>query len=179
MLYLYTDGGLDHRLTYASVQLALIALFHNLNLDILVAGRTAPHNLWRNPVERMMSIVNLGLQCVGIGEDNHYKRFADLYGSTTTDRDCPSFSQPKAKKTLSFSPSKQHVLNVDTMVQCKECNMWRLLFSRKKLSVRDKKQLQDILTDTAYTCGATLEEIDLPDNTTAMSLWKSCTILQI
>ena len=67
MLYLYTDGGLDHhRLTYASVQLALIALFHNLNLDILVAGRTAPHNSWRNPVERMMSIVNLGLQCVGI-----------------------------------------------------------------------------------------------------------------
>lgn len=47
MLYLYTDGGLDHhRLTYASVQLALIALFQNLNLDILVAGRTAPHNSW-------------------------------------------------------------------------------------------------------------------------------------
>lgn len=54
MLYLYTDGGLDHRLTYASVQLALIALFQNLNLDILVAGRTAPHNSWRNPIERMM-----------------------------------------------------------------------------------------------------------------------------
>lgn len=33
-----------------------------------------------------------------IGEDNHYKSFADLYGSTTTERDCPSFSQPKAKK---------------------------------------------------------------------------------
>ena len=49
MLYLYTDGGPDHRLTYASVQLALIALFQNLNLDILVAGRTAPHNSWRTP----------------------------------------------------------------------------------------------------------------------------------
>jgi len=42
--------------------------------------------------------------------------------------------------------------------------MWCLLFSRKKLSVRDKKQLQDILADIAYTCGATLEELDLPDN---------------
>jgi len=42
--------------------------------------------------------------------------------------------------------------------------MWRLLFSRKKLSVRDKKQLQDILADIAYTCGDTLEELDLPDN---------------
>ena len=56
------------------------------------------------------------------------------------------------------------MLNVDTMVQCEECNIWRLLFSRKKLSVRDKKQLQDTLADTAYTCGATLEEIDLPDH---------------
>ena len=62
MLYLYTDGGP----VLVSVQLVLIALFQNLNLDILVAGRTAPHNSWRNPVERMMSIVNLGLQCVGI-----------------------------------------------------------------------------------------------------------------
>lgn len=51
MLFLYTDGGPDHRLTYASVQLALIALFQNLNLDILVAGTTAPHHSWRNPVE--------------------------------------------------------------------------------------------------------------------------------
>ena len=122
-----------------------------------------------------------------IGEDNHYKSFADLYGSTTTERDCPSFSQPKAKKMLSFSPSKQHVLNVDTIVQCEECNMWRLLFSRKKLSVCDKKQLQDILADTAYTCGATLEEIDLPDNLKSVMVCvhncydpvKSCTILQI
>ena len=73
-------------------------------------------------------------------------------------------NQRQKKKTLSFSPSKQYVLNVDTIVQCEECNMWRLLFSRKKLSVRDKKQLQDILADTAYTCGATLEEIDLPDH---------------
>ena len=88
---------------------------------------------------------------------------------------------------LSFSPSKQHVLNVDTIVQCEECNMWRLLFSRKKLSVCDKKQLQDILADTAYTCGATLEEIDLPDNLKSVMVCvhncydpvKSCTILQI
>ena len=71
-----------------------------------------------------------------IGEDNHYKCFSDVYGSTTTKRDCPS-SQSKAKKLLSFSPSKQHVLNVDTMVQCEECSMWCLLFSRKKLSVHD------------------------------------------
>ena len=49
-----------------SVKLALIALFRHLNLDFLIALRTAPSNSWANPVERIMSIVNIGLQGVGI-----------------------------------------------------------------------------------------------------------------
>ena len=65
-LFLYSDGGPDHRLTYVSVQLSLIALFLNFDLDILIACRTAPSHSWANPVERIMSIINLGLQCIGI-----------------------------------------------------------------------------------------------------------------
>ncbi len=59
ILCIYSDGGPDHRLTYLSVQLSLIALFLNLDLDFLVACRTAPHHSWRDPVERLMSIINL------------------------------------------------------------------------------------------------------------------------
>ena len=59
-LFIYTDGGADHRLTFVSVQLALIALFLNLNLDFICAGRTCPYHSWRNPVERIMSTINLG-----------------------------------------------------------------------------------------------------------------------
>ena len=66
VLFLYTDGGPDHRTTFISTQLALIALFLNLNLDYLCAARTAPSNSWRNPVERMMSILNLGFQSIGL-----------------------------------------------------------------------------------------------------------------
>ena len=66
ILFLYTDGGPDHRLTYVSTQLSLIALFLNLNLDLICVARTAPNQSWRNPVERIMSIVNLGLQSVGL-----------------------------------------------------------------------------------------------------------------
>ena len=62
----YSDGGPDHRLTYASVQLSLIAVFKRLDLDFLCAARTAPAHSWRNPVERVMSTLNLGLQCVGL-----------------------------------------------------------------------------------------------------------------
>ena len=46
--------------------LSLICLFLKLDLDYLCAGRTAPYHSWRNPVERIMSILNLGLQCVGL-----------------------------------------------------------------------------------------------------------------
>jgi len=66
MLFVYTDGGPDHCLTYISTQLSLIAVFLNLNLDFLCAARIAPNQSWRNLVERIMSIVNLGFQSVGM-----------------------------------------------------------------------------------------------------------------
>ena len=65
-LFLYTDGGPDHWLTYVSVQLSLIAIFLNLDLDFPCAGRTAPYHLWRNPLQRIMAILNLRIQCVGL-----------------------------------------------------------------------------------------------------------------
>lgn len=60
-LLVYTDGGPDHRLTYASVQISLISLFLERDLDFLCAVRTPPHNSWKNPVERIMSIINIAL----------------------------------------------------------------------------------------------------------------------
>ena len=65
VLFLYTDGGPDHWLTYTSVQASLIALFKSLDLDILCVAHTAPYQSWRNPVERVMSLLNMGLQSVG------------------------------------------------------------------------------------------------------------------
>ena len=49
-----------------SMKLSMIALFIELDLDELIALRTAPNNSWANPVEQIMSIVNIGLQGVGI-----------------------------------------------------------------------------------------------------------------
>lgn len=54
LLFIYSDGGPDHRLTYLSVQLCLISIFLELDLDFLCAARTAPCHSWRNPAERMM-----------------------------------------------------------------------------------------------------------------------------
>jgi hypothetical protein len=60
------DGGPDHHCTYARVQLSYICLFIALDLDYFVAVRTPPQNSWKNPVERIMSILNLGLQSVSL-----------------------------------------------------------------------------------------------------------------
>lgn len=62
VLFVYSDGGPDHRINFVS----LIASFLNLNLDLLIAARTAPHQSWRNPVERIMSILNLRFQSIGL-----------------------------------------------------------------------------------------------------------------
>ena len=66
VVFIYSDGGPDHRVTYISVKLALIALYRKLDLDYLCAVRTAPYHSYRNPVERIMSILNLGLQAVAL-----------------------------------------------------------------------------------------------------------------
>ena len=63
---LYTDGGSDHRLTFISVKLALIAYFLKHDKDILIAVRTPSYNSWKDPAERIMSILNLGLNSVGL-----------------------------------------------------------------------------------------------------------------
>ena len=66
ILMIFSDGGPDHRITYHSVKIALIVLFKMLNLDMLIAGRTAPGHSWLNPAERIMSVLNLALQNVAL-----------------------------------------------------------------------------------------------------------------
>jgi len=66
ILHLYTDAGPDHRLTYISAQLPLISLFVKHDFDLLCAARTAPCHSWRNPVERVMSTLNIASQCIGL-----------------------------------------------------------------------------------------------------------------
>ena len=63
ILAVYTDGGPDHRPTFLSVQLSWIALFRKLKL---VAVRTAPGQSFINPVERVMSLLNVALYGVSL-----------------------------------------------------------------------------------------------------------------
>lgn len=55
--------------THYSVKCALISSFIDLELDFLVASRTAPGHSRINPVKRVMSILNLTLQNVAIAHE--------------------------------------------------------------------------------------------------------------
>ena len=48
-----SDGGADHRVTFLSIQVALICLFKALDLDILVCIRTCPYQSRQNIAERV------------------------------------------------------------------------------------------------------------------------------
>lgn len=56
-----TDGGPEHNLAFTSVQIALILLWRLVKFDTLVVCRSCPQNSWTNEVERVMSVLNLGL----------------------------------------------------------------------------------------------------------------------
>ena len=65
ILILYTDGGPEHRTTFLSVKIALICSQKLLNLDQVLAVRTAPGHSYRNPAEKISCVLNLGLYGIG------------------------------------------------------------------------------------------------------------------
>ena len=81
ILVLVTDGGGDHNVTHASVQVALICLFLYLDLDMLVAMCTCPTQSWTNVTERVMSILNLALQHCATDHDAMDPKFESILKS--------------------------------------------------------------------------------------------------
>ena len=64
-----------------SVKLSMICLFLSLDLDYLCAARTAPYHSFCNPAERIMSILNLGLQFVGLARASMSKEMEEKIAS--------------------------------------------------------------------------------------------------
>ena len=69
-LVLFTDGGGDHNITFLFNQCVLLALFKILDLDILNVVRCAPCQPYINPDERVMSLINNGLQGISLDRSN-------------------------------------------------------------------------------------------------------------
>ena len=59
-----------------------------------------------------------------LGSDGHYLPFDEVFKQSTMEKDRPSLKKQKHKKSLSYSPVKQHVTNVNVVIQCDECDKW-------------------------------------------------------
>ena len=62
------------------MKVALIAPFRRLDLDYSCAACTAPCHGWKNPVECVMSIFNLGLQSVGLMWQAKGPKYEEMVG---------------------------------------------------------------------------------------------------
>jgi hypothetical protein len=57
-----TDGGADHKNVFLTNRAALAAVVDFFDMACAILFRNAPSGSWANPVERIMSILNMGLQ---------------------------------------------------------------------------------------------------------------------
>ena len=65
MKAMYTGRGPEHRTTFSSVKIKIIALQKFFNHHHILVAKTAPGHLYRNPVEKIHCILNLGLHRIG------------------------------------------------------------------------------------------------------------------
>lgn len=107
-------------------------------------------------------------------EDGHYKSFEEVLGTNTGESLCPSEVESRQKsksaKSLPFNATQQHVKNVNLVIQCGECEMWRIIYSKKKLNPQDSSLLEQIVDDISYTCGTSLSDLDLPSTLESASV---------
>ena len=61
------------------MQISFLYLFFHSDFDMLIALRTAPYHSWANPAERIMSIINLGLQGVAIMRDEMSSHLEEIF----------------------------------------------------------------------------------------------------
>lgn len=110
-LFMYTDGGPDHRVTYGAVKLSLIVLFKRMNLEFLVACRTAPGHSWANPAERIMSLLNLAFQNTALARE---QASADV---ETAIRSCSSMKEIRKKAERNHRIKDEWLQSVQPIIE--------------------------------------------------------------
>ncbi|CAH1269408.1 Hypp4174 [Branchiostoma lanceolatum] len=94
----YSDGGPDHRLTY---------------------NAPAPQNSFRNPVERIMSVLNLSLQAIGIMRQKMSPEMEKLFLSVGSMKDARALAEKNPGMKQAIVESTEHVRGMlNALLQC-------------------------------------------------------------
>ena len=83
-MYVYSEGGPERKTYNLSVQKSYITLFLQHNFEGILIARTAANLSYRNPVEIVHSIANLGLQSIGLMRKPMSKNLEKLMHNTNS-----------------------------------------------------------------------------------------------
>ena len=126
----FSDGGTDQRNTLESVKVSLIWLFKGMNFDMVIAARCAPGQSWTNPAERIMSILNIGLQNVALERKRVEEIEADL-------KKCSTMEDIRNAAESNTSLRKKWMSSIE---ECKEkitSRFERLMLKEKPVTVME------------------------------------------
>ena len=104
---IFIDGGRDHNIKYLYVHCVLLALFKIGNFDKLNVGLCIPNHSWRDPVERCMSLLNIGLQVLAL-QRHHAGIFESTMSSCKTMKALRSQPDQKIGFKEAFISSIEH-----------------------------------------------------------------------
>ena len=93
-------------------------------------------------------------------ESGHYKSFSEVYVTATIKKDLPSKT---ATKTTSCQFTLKHVKNTNLMLQCDECDLWRLVYSDVKLTPAQRSLLENAFADCSFTYGSTVNDLEIEE----------------
>ena len=86
-----------------------------------------------------------------------------MFGTVFTEDHRPSLQKRLYREnSVPFPVSIQHARNINNMVvQCEECGMWWIVYSKYKLTDNESEIIKSILDNYAYTCGSSMEDLNL------------------
>ena len=128
ILLLCTDGGGDHKISKISVQISLICLFLQLDLDYLITMRTCPTQIWVNPAERVMCILNYALQHCALEREKMGKNYENKMRNKNTMNGvcqilerCPEFEEHFSNSMEPVKSLKKRFQNMKIKEDYIEC----------------------------------------------------------
>ena len=176
---IYTDGGGDHRTPFISVQKSYIAHFLNQDLDMLVAARTPPNLSVINPVERCMSIINLGLNGLALAREKMNDTVEDKIKSLSSKKKWRQAQKPYLEGKKS-AVNYQKIVE-DTTNNCNEIitkSIKSLKYKGEEFSV-GKKATKESLDSFMRNMYRIDDKIDWNDDTlTKKKIMKSDSVLK-
>ena len=89
-------------------------------------------------------------------DSDSYEDFCDIFGKTTSEKDRPSLSQSRKKKSKENKPTKPFRMTCETVygvLICGDCLKPRCLYSKRKLIRSEQIELTHCKEEYMYTCG--------------------------